>query len=316
MAGRRQIIASELFKSRGKLSKTMMRNLLVRGGGVQISDVLMRQGWAEEGPVATTVVTLDGDSGNIRGVRYEVRGGGPTVVFKAKELWPEASEKVTVKLKFDDLSKIPWVTEGAVRNQSVWLDREELEFEATHEDTGVLVEEELESNKVGGLCVRFTLLPMKVNTVFMYGGLVPLSKLDLEAKVTEADLDLSSPKIPTLAMKLAFVKGRWQNAMVMELLPQEEVGDKVGLGHMPLLESIGSRNPVFPEHDKLARELAAFLRGTHATNNMNMTRLNSVFDSGVFPNTQTGPITFEWPPFQEAQGEESRRESTSGVCSF
>ena len=31
----------------------------------------------------------------------------------------------------------------------------------------------------------------------------------LEAKVREADLDMSSLRIPTLAMKMAFVKGRW-----------------------------------------------------------------------------------------------------------
>ena len=129
----------------------MMRNLLVRGGGVQISDVLMRYGWSEEEPAATTVITFDSDSGNVRGVRYEIRGVGPTVTFKAKELWSDASERVTIKLKFSDLSKITWNSVGPIRNQSLWLDRSDLEFEAMHDDDGLLAEGDLENNGIGGL---------------------------------------------------------------------------------------------------------------------------------------------------------------------
>ena len=57
--------------------------------------------------------------------------------------------------------------------------------------------------------------------------------------------------------------------MVMDLLHQKEVGDRVGLGLMPLLESIGSRNPVCPEQEKVDRVLATFLRGAHATKKIN-----------------------------------------------
>ena len=312
----RQVIASELFRSKGNLSKTMMRNLLVRGGGVQITDVLMRYGWEEEKPAATTVITLDSDSGSVRGVRYEVRGVGPTVTFRAKELWADANEKVTIKLKFDDLSKITWNSVGPIRNQSLWMDRSELQFEATHDEDGALSDEDLEDNNIGGLCVRFTILPMKVDKVFMYGGLVPVSKGELEDRVKDRDLELSSPKIPTVAMKLMFLKGKWQNALPIDLLPREEAGDKVGLGHLPLLESIGSRNPVFPEHDKVAKELSLFLRGTTGTNNMNMARLQSFLESGTFPVSVTGLINFDWPAYEEGQAENNRRESVTGWILF
>ena len=55
----RQIIASPLFSSKGKLSPTLMRSLMVRGGGLMLNDCLQRFGWLETDPVLTTVVTTD-----------------------------------------------------------------------------------------------------------------------------------------------------------------------------------------------------------------------------------------------------------------
>ena len=117
MVGRQTIVAATL-KGKGKLSRTMMRNLLVRGSGLQVDDTLQRYGWSGESPVATSVITLEETSGAIRGIRYETRGQGPVIAFKARELWPGADKRVTIAINFNDLSRLVWATEGDMRSSS------------------------------------------------------------------------------------------------------------------------------------------------------------------------------------------------------
>ena len=73
----RQTILSPFFNSKNKLSPTIIRSLLVQGGGIQVDDALRRFGWTSPEPVVTTVMTSDPDSGTIRGVRYKTRGAIP-----------------------------------------------------------------------------------------------------------------------------------------------------------------------------------------------------------------------------------------------
>ena len=150
---------------------------------------------------------------------------------------------------------------------------------------------------MGGFSIRFTLLPIRVDKVVMYGGIIPLAKLDLEAKLLEMDMDIASSLVPTVAMKLGYTDNIYRNGLTLNLLPSEKPSDCAGLGHLPLLESVGASNPVFPEHEVIARELASFLRGTNPTNNVNPGRLHGIMQAGVLPSTTTGTISFEWPPF-------------------
>ena len=102
----RQTISSPFFNSKSKLSPTMMRSLLVRGGGVQVDDALRRFGWTSPEPVVTTVMTADPNSGAIRGVRYKTRGATPEIMFKAEEQWGDSEMGFQVALKFDNLSTL------------------------------------------------------------------------------------------------------------------------------------------------------------------------------------------------------------------
>ena len=124
----RQLIVSPIFQSKGKLSTSMLRNLHIRGAGTIISDTLQRFGRGSTDPVAATVVTLEPDTGAIRGLRYETRGAGPEITFRACELWPAVSEDVTLKIKLRDLSILSWVKEGEKRNQTEWLDLTKLKW--------------------------------------------------------------------------------------------------------------------------------------------------------------------------------------------
>ena len=126
--------------------------------------------------MVATVVTLEPDTGAIRGLRYETRGKGPDITFKASELWPTVTEEISIKIKLPDLSILSWNKVGEQRNQTEWIDFDDLEVEVTHSDRGPLSKEELSEANAGGLCIRFTLLPVKNDKVFLYGGVVPVSK--------------------------------------------------------------------------------------------------------------------------------------------
>ena len=295
----RQTISSPFFNSKSKLSPTMMRSLLVRGGGIQVDDALRRFGWTSPEPVATTVMTCDPDSGSIRGVRYETRGATPEIKFKAEELWTTAEKGVQVTLKFNDLSTLNWLSQGPTRNQTTWLDMEDLDVTFTKSDgSPIISSEEKEEAHLGKMAIRFTILPVQTIRVVMYWGIIPISKEELIEKVEEVGLELTSPFIPTVAMKLGFSRGKPQNGLPIALLPAEQKEDKVGLGHLPLVEVIGTTSPKLPSHDDLEEQLAMFLRGTNPTNNVAPSRIQALLEADSFPTTATGNISYEWPEYK------------------
>ena len=132
------------------------------------------------------------------------------------------------------------------------------------------------------------------------------------------DVPTTSQYIPTLAMKLYHAGGRLQNALPVDLLPQEKPDDKIGLGIFPLLESVGSGTTKFPTHDAIAVELNNLLRRQHPTNNVNLGRLNHMLQDDVLPSSTTGTVRFDWPEFvPEEAGAEARAggpQRVSGLC--
>ena len=112
----RQVISSEFFASRSKISPRLMRSLLIRGRGVQVEDCLRRFGWDGLGAVVTPILTVNPESGMVIGARFDTRGKGPEVKFRASELWSEVEEDAVVTLMFPDLFKIIWRGEGEFRN--------------------------------------------------------------------------------------------------------------------------------------------------------------------------------------------------------
>ena len=75
---------------------------------------------------------------------------------------------------------------------------------------------------------------------------MPLSKEALESKCRDMEVSPHSEFIPTLVMKLWHANGRPQNALPVDLMPRERLEDKVGLGILPLLESVGVGCLSFP----------------------------------------------------------------------
>ena len=307
----RQTIVSSLLAKRKKLSQANMRNLMVRGGGIQIDDTLSRHGWQAPEPVLSTVITSHPDSGAIIGARYETRGSLSNVIkFKAEELWEGALKGASVCITFDDLSVVEWNTTGSIRNQSKWLDGSELKVSITKDDgTDIVTQDDREESNIGGLCVRFTVHIFSIDKAILNAGISPQSKQELEVKLRGLDKEMSSPFIPTIALKLAVVKAKPQNGLVIKFGPSEEPGDKFGLGHLPLLEVIGAGQPTLPDHDLVEEEMIELLRGLAATNNVVATRLPTLFSEATFPTSTSGSIAMEWPAYRGPVVGEARTES-------
>ena len=294
----------------------MLRNLLVRGGGIQVNDCLKRWGWTGRDPAITTVFTLEANSGSILGLRYESRGPGPEITFKASELWQDADKEVSMTIKVTDLAKLRWVSVGSSRNQTEFMDSTDFQVEATHSSRGSLSQEEMAECRIGGFCMRFSVMPVQVGKAALYGGIIPLSREELQGKVGEWEVDLASPLIPTVALKLFRMGGRWQNALPMDLLPKEEEGDNVGIGHFPLLESVGAEEPFFPTNEALVTQLSAFLRSNNCTNNVNPGRLSGILSGdNTLPTSTTGVISYEWPDLTEGL-QQPGGSGSAGVCLY
>ena len=182
------MIASSLFSKRGKMSPSLMRSLMVRGSGIQVDDCLRRFGWDGAEGVIATVCNINSDTGTVTGVRFESRGKGPEVTFRAKDLWKGADDDISVKLSFSDLSQVKWKAQGSSRNQSSWMDSTELVVSYFRGEEVLDTRADLDAVSVGGFTVRPTVTPLKVDKIVLYGGILPLSKEDLEAKVAEAGL--------------------------------------------------------------------------------------------------------------------------------
>ena len=191
----RQTIVSPLFRNQGKLSPMMIKKLMIRGGGIHVDDCLQRMGWTPDKAVVTSVMTIDSSSGVIKGVRFESRGKGPNVRFKAKELWPSITEDVTMTIKITDLSRLPWLGTGEKRNQTSWIEDQHMDFEAVHKERGTLTMDELREIGMDGFCTRFTLLPVKVDKVLLYGSILPMSKGALEEKLFEMETPVEMERI-------------------------------------------------------------------------------------------------------------------------
>ena len=71
-----------------------------------MDDTLQRYGWVGESPAATFIITLEETSVAMRGIQYETKGQGPLIAFKARELWPGADKRVSIKNSFNNLSRL------------------------------------------------------------------------------------------------------------------------------------------------------------------------------------------------------------------
>jgi hypothetical protein len=274
----RQLIASPLFLRRGPLSPLLCGRLLVRGGGTQVYDALKRTGWDGKEPIAATVVTVDPADGTIRGLRHETRGSLEGIKFNAKDLFAEADAGITVNMRFPDLATLTWISTGdSSRNQTAWVESSSNNTTFRRAGDEILLEADLIEAGIWKFSTRFTLVMADVDKVVLYGGVVPYSKAEIEAKAAAAGYTSSSASCPTLALRLFSVKAKPCNGRPIAFGPTELREDGLGFGHLPLIEGIGAGEVVFPTRDDLEEQLTAFLRERAPTFNVSLQRLEGMW---------------------------------------
>ena len=93
----------------------------------------------------------------------------------------------------------------------------------------------------------------------------------------------------------------------------EEEREGVGMGTLPLIESVGSSAPNFPDSEELADQLSRLMRQLNATNNVNTGRFRTLMQGDTFPQGTSGKLVFEWPEFRPAENfrESSRQPNTN-----
>ena len=298
----RQIIASQLFAARGKPSRLQFGRLLVRGGGEPVADALTRMGWDGAKPVASTVITLDLASGAIRGSRWVTKGQLGEVKVAAKEIFATAPHDVTLILKFDDMGTLTWLATEGNRNQTTWIDSSSMDVKVIQGEKVVTEQVDLDDLGVSNFAVRFTVLPLTVDKVSLYLGAVPFSKAHLSTLCDQANISLSSSNLPTIGIKLHNLQGKLWNACPVDLLPVEQPGDQLGLGHLPLVEVIGGGQVVFPDPDLFEQESISLMRNLNYTNNAAMGRILGLYDTATtFTTAPRAPNTvYEWPEYRGA----------------
>ena len=133
----------------------------------------------------------------------------------------------------------------------------------------------------------------------LYLGAVPWSKDDLEEKCEEHRATASSPNCPTIAIRLLSQPGGTWTGFPLALGPTEESGDRVGLGHLGLVEGIGPGEITFPDTDEYERELVELLRSCAPRRNVSLSRLADLYSRpDTFNTVLRDNASFEWPKYR------------------
>jgi len=294
----------------------LFNSLLVRGGGVQISDALQRHRWDGIQPFATTVLTVEPMSGAVRGSRFETRGALGDITFNARDLFLEADPLAVVTLTFKDLGILTWLSTGETRNQTCWVDSREMRVTVIKGSTVMTTDKEITDLGVLGFCGRFTLLHGAVNRMVLYLGLAPWSKEEHRAKVEAQGTTTSSLNCPTVAIPLFSKAGKMWHGCPISFGPDELPSDVVGLGHLGLMEIVGAGRITFPSSDEYEKELCTLLTKMTCTKNVNVAR---IVDQYGKPETfMAGPHRSrdlcEWPAYRGPVQTAAPEQEAAGRC--
>ena len=215
-----------------------------------------------------------------------------------------------------DLATLAWISTGeGARNQSAWVDSSQSKVTFKRGGTELTTDFELAEAGIGKFSTRFSLLPGAVDKMFLYGGIVPHSKADLDEMVKEAGSTLLSPNCPTVALKLLSIQGKTWVGRPIELGPKELSSDKVGFGHLPLIECIASGEITWPDSNELERQLTAFLRCGAPTYNVSLSRLAELYaKEETFTALRVTNSGFSWPAYRGplTEGQPGEEENATG----
>ena len=100
--------------------------------------------------------------------------------------------------------------------------------------------------------------------------------------------------------------------------PMEQPGDRVGWGHLPLLEAIGSGEVTYPNSNDLKEQMVAFLRASSPMNNVSCARILNLYNR---PDTFTSALkanssSIEWSEYRGPVGTTTAMALPTGLSYF
>ena len=247
---RRKRVVIPLLDVKGVLSKEKGEKLRA-DGEEEIEKVLGDRGWKkEEGPCVALVAKCK--EGKVEGMKFRTAGGETKVFFEMEKIW-EMEKKVRAVVKVD-LDTLEFPGEGKTpRNLSKWTNHTDLEVEYfkegeedcefTQEELLTQDEEEEAEITEKHFVMRAILIPGDSLKAVLYFTVVPVGVkrlqevLDTWGTGTKEE-DEGVPGIICQRMENGPGQENVKDelSLIVKILPQEEKGDKIGLGILPILE--------------------------------------------------------------------------------
>ena len=249
-SGRRKKVVIPLLDLKGTLPKEKAEKLRA-DGEEEITKLLGEKGWKkEEGPCVSLVAKCK--EGKVEGMKFRTEGGETKVFFEMEKIW-EMEKKVRAVVKVD-LDTLEFPGEGKTpRNLSEWTSHTDLEVEYFNEgkEEGVFTQDEKlsqdEEDEVGigekPFVMRAILIPGDSFKAALFFTVVPVAKKRLQEVLdtwgtSTKEKDEGVPGI--ICQRTEGLPGQEdakdEFSHIVKILPQEQKGDKIGLGILPILE--------------------------------------------------------------------------------
>ena len=299
------VINSRVFSSQGAFSTELLRRLHVGGGG--LVRPLLQKEWAAvaKEPKASFVIEFNSDTGDLMGSRWFLSGSlGVTAKVRAQKLWSDTPSKTAfLEFRIPDLENFTFPNRGVWLNISNWMDGEmvgELESvklidvkRGINTSDLAVIREEIPSFG-DGFSLRLNVTVADTDKAGVFVCATSLSPEKLEEKCRELRKNANGPQVPSIGIPTG-PNGALMS--IIDVLPMESDEDRVGVLHLPLLESQEGEedNVTFPDSEALRVECFAFHK------KVSLVKRVKEIDWSAHWAQSSIPVVVNWPEYQAPQ---------------
>ena len=286
------------------------------GGGGLVRPLLQKE-WAAvaKEPKASFLIEFNSETGDLMGSRWFLSGSlGVTAKVRAQKLWSDTPSKTAyLEFKIPDLENFTFPNRGECLNISYWMSGEtvgELESVKLIDvkrgiNTGdiAVIQEEIPSFG-NGFSLRLNVTVADANKAGVFVCATSLSPEKLEEKCRELRKNTNGPQVPSIGIPTG-PSGALMS--IIDVLPLESDEDRVGVLHLPLLESQEGENAeiTFPDSEALRVECFAF------HNKVSLVKRVKEIDWSSHWAQSLIPVAVKWPEYQAPQDSPSEGNNLS-----
>ena len=307
------VISLTSYAGNSKLSDDIMRSLVTRSTDNESLSELARAYGYTEGPAVGVAVSVNPDTGEIRGGTLALYGEDNPVVFKAnmgaRKIWAEAIR--TLNFSFEVrvgcpthkvvcetviiLSQVEDVGFPVVANPgddekgfTAWYDMASHPGSRIMDGEAVVEKHEWPGKGITGGAFRLAFIPVSAEEMLCYAQVVPVSLEDLRTQL--ASIDVLETYSGVVAIKLP------QHSRV-QLCPREGLNTKAGFATLPFIVTVGPEDAPceLPDPDALRQEVAGTLRSVGNPKKINLQEYIELAKAWDPPKAKTPDI--RWPEF-------------------